>query len=154
MASRLISGLICGVASLLQAGCQALEARALSMLHFTATSAGYAGRFRIAHDRWPANVNELDEFMCMAGRAEQFGLARLTCEEVVAFPYRIELQPIGDDLRIRCFESPDTPVCSLKLFAPPTDAHRKIFPALMIRSTLFECRAGAFEAHSRRRRDS
>jgi hypothetical protein len=48
-------------------GCSAL--RLNGGREFAIFSAGYAGRLYIAYGRWPANVNELEEFVCMRGRA-------------------------------------------------------------------------------------
>lgn len=140
---RLTTWLFCGVAAA-QAGCQAVEERAKSLLYFSVSSAGYAGRFRLAEGRWPA-VGELEEFMCMRGRAERFGMPMLTCEQVVNSPYRIGMKPAGEDLEIRYFEPGGTEVCRLRLVAPRAGAHSDMFPKIIIRSTVFACAGGAWE---------
>jgi hypothetical protein len=133
-----MSGVLCGVALLL-CGCQYVTTRLESAAYFSITSAGYAGRFRLAYGRWPASVNELEEFMCMRGRADQFGLARLSCDELVTLPYRTVLEPRGRDLRIRYFDSANALMCSLTLRAPRLGADAKVFPAILIESTMFSC---------------
>jgi hypothetical protein len=142
-----MSGVLCGVALLL-CGCQYVTSRLESAAYFSITSAGYAGRFRLAYGRWPANVNELEEFMCMRGRAEQFGLERLSCNELVTLPYRTVLEPQGQDLRIRYFDSANALMCSLKLRAPRVGVDAAIFPAILIESTMFSCSGSPWKQRS------
>jgi hypothetical protein len=125
--------------TLLLAGCQFLERRLESAAYFSATSAGYAGRYRIAFGRWP-NVAELEEFTCMPGRADKFGLAQISCDEVVTLPYRTELTPQGKDLRLRYFARSDGALlCSLRLRATELGADTNTFPRIVIQSTIFSC---------------
>jgi hypothetical protein len=131
--------LVCG-AALLLGGCQFVSDRVLNTAYFSTTSAGYAGRFRLAYARWPAGSEELEAFMCMRGRAEQFGLLRHSCDDVVHVSYRTELKSTGDDLRMSYFDSSDgTLLCTLKLRAPTADADTRTFPRIRIESTLFGC---------------
>jgi hypothetical protein len=95
--------------------------------------------FRIAYGRWP-DVNELEEFSCMHGRADKFGLDLLTCEEVVDAPYRTQLTPSGVDLRMQFFNSTRKEVCSLTLLAPPARTDKDAFPMMVIKTTVFSCR--------------
>jgi hypothetical protein len=108
---------------------------------FAVTSAGYAGRFRIAHGRWP-DVNELEEFSCMRGRADRFGLALLFCEEVVNAPYETRLTVLGPNLRMTFLNAEHQPVCELTVLAPPARADRDVFPMIVIRTSVFACRGG------------
>lgn len=142
--SGLQSRLLCGLVLLLFGGCQIVESRSRSLFYFSATSAGYAGRFRIAHGRWPADSAELERFMCAAGQAEAFGLVRPDCAEAASLPYRLELVPLGADLRIRYLEDSGDAVCTLRLLAPPADG-AAISPMIVIKSSLLACRGGAFE---------
>jgi hypothetical protein len=136
-AYRLARWLICSASVLALAGCQLLEGRSLSLFHFASSSAGYAGRFRLAEGRWPG-VSELEEFMCVRGRADRHALPLLSCDEVVSSPYRMEMLPLGNDLQIRYFEG-DQPVCRLRLIAPRPEPDPEVFPMIIIKSTLFSC---------------
>lgn len=121
-------------------GCQFLRDRLGSAAYFTATSAGYAGRYRLANGQWPPNVGVLEEFMCMPGRADRHGLLQLSCDEVVSLPYRMELTPQGEDLRVRYFDKSDGALlCTLRLHAPRAGVDTDTFPKFIIRSTIFSC---------------
>ena len=142
---RLIRLVLGGAIALLLAGCQLLERRLESAAYFSVTSAGYAGRYRIAFGRWPANVNELEEFTCMPGRADKFGLALMSCDDVVTVPYRTELSPQGKDLRLRYFDKSNGELlCSLKLRATELGADANTFPRIVIESTVFTCAKSPF----------
>jgi hypothetical protein len=130
--------LLCGAAMLL-GGCQVVTARLESAAYFSITSAGYAGRFRLAYGRWPANTDELEEFTCMRGRADKFGMQTITCDEIVRTPYRTVLEPDGRDLRIRYYDRANALACTLELRAPPPGAEHSIFPSILIESNLFAC---------------
>jgi hypothetical protein len=106
---------------------------------FAVTSAGYAGRFRIAHGRWP-DVNELEEFSCMRGRADTFGLALLFCEEVVNAPFRTQLAPSGPNLRMTFLNAERKPVCKLTVLAPAPRADKDVFPMIVIKTRVLSCR--------------
>ncbi len=118
-----------------------------SAAYFSVTSAGYAGRFRIAFGRWPASVDELDEFMCMTGQADRYELTRRTCDDVVSWPYRTVLTPEGKHLRIRYFDrSSSELVCNLQVQAPPAGARADTFPKIIINTTVFTCAGPGWEA--------
>jgi hypothetical protein len=106
---------------------------------FAVQSAGYAGGFRIAYGRWP-NFSELEEFSCMHGRADRFGLALLTCEEVVDAPFLTQLVPSGVHLRMQFFNSAQKEVCNLTVIAPPAREDKNAFPMIVIKTTVFSCR--------------
>jgi hypothetical protein len=126
-------------ALLLLSGCQAVQRHALAVFYFSEVSAGYAGRYRLATGHWPATVAELEEFACMRGRAEQYGMRRMDCAEVVALPFRTELQPVGKDLWLRYFDSANNRLCSLRLRAPPREVSRWAHPMIVIKTTVFSC---------------
>jgi len=105
---------------------------------FATTSAGYAGRFRLAYGHWPA-MNELEEFMCMRGRADRFGLEQKSCDAVVSPPYRTQLTSVADDLRMQFYDSAKRRMCSLRVLAPPTEVGKSIAPMIVIKTTLLEC---------------
>lgn len=122
------------------AGCQYLERRLESAAYFSVTSAGFAGRFRIAFGRWPASVNELEEFICVPGHADRFAIHQMSCDDVVAWPYRTELIPDGNHLRMNYYDrSTGKLLCKLRLQAPPDGADLDIFPMVVIRSTVISC---------------
>jgi hypothetical protein len=125
------------------AGCAVVESRMMSLSYFSATSAAYAGRFRLAHGRWPGDARELGEFVCTSDHVELSGFERGSCDDVLGLPYRLELTRDGDDLRIRYFES-DAAVCSLRLLAPPAHTDSRVFSMIVIKSTLFACHGGLF----------
>jgi len=106
---------------------------------FAIHSAGYAGGFRLAYGRWP-DINELEEFSCMHGRADKFGLALLSCEQVVDAPYRTQLTPSGAHLRMQFFDSSRKEVCSLTVIAPRARADKGVFPMVVVKTTVFSCR--------------
>lgn len=120
-------------------GCQVVERHALAVLYFSELSAGYAGRYRLATGNWPATVAELEEFACMRGRAEQYGMRRMDCAEVVALPFRTEMQPVGKDLRLRYFDTANNRLCSLRLRAPAPQVSRWAHPMIIIKTTVFSC---------------
>jgi hypothetical protein len=120
-------------------GCEVMRPNAGRM--FAIESAGYAGRFRLAYDRWPA-LSELEEFMCMNGRADRFGLALLSCRDVVFAPLRTSLLPVGRDLHMEFFDKQQQRVCRLRVRAPTAEAQRSAFPKIVIETTVFACRGG------------
>ena len=120
-------------------GCESLLPRVDSARLFASQSAAYAGRFRLAYGRWPATVNELEEFTCMPGRADKFGLEQPSCDELIRQPYRMELAPQGADLRMRFIDAVGEPVCTLRVLAPHADVHAEVFPMIEIRTNLFSC---------------
>jgi hypothetical protein len=106
---------------------------------FATYSAAYAGRFHIAYGRWPANVNELEEFICMPGRADHFGLAQISCDDLVRKPYRMQLAPRGVDLRMEFQDAAKKSVCALTVFAPMARKDVEVFPMIVIRTSVFSC---------------
>jgi hypothetical protein len=121
-------------------GCQLLrmnEGRALA-----AQMAGYAGRFRIAYGRWPTDVNELEEFVCMRGRADSFDLDRIDCDELVRMPYSTQITSRSAHLQMQFFDSAKKPICRLLVLAPPADADAAVFPMIVVKTSVFSCRGG------------
>ena len=109
---------------------------------FAVYSAGYAGRFHLAYGRWPADVNELEEFTCMRGRADRFGLAQISCDDLVRKPYRTRLRPEDAYLEMRFFVA-DKPVCTLRVLTPPVRSETDVFPMVVIKTGIFSCRGKA-----------
>lgn len=133
--------MVCSAAWLTLGGCESLAVPVIQTAAFhAATSAGYAGRFRLAYSRWPS-AGELEEFMCMPGQAGKFGLDPISCDDVAALPYRLELTPRGDDLQMKFFDSSNQLHCSLVVRAPPTGADTATFPMIRIRTSVFSCKA-------------
>ena len=112
---------------------------------FAVYSAGYAGRFRLAYGRWPASVNELEEFVCMRGRADRFDLAQISCEELVRKPYRTQIIPRGPYLEMRFFDLAKKRVCSLKVLTPPVRSEADVFPMIVIKTSVLSCRGNGGE---------
>ena len=76
----------------------------------------------------------------MPGRADRFGLIHRSCDDVVAWPFRTELIPEGQDLRLRYYRQANGEmVCDLRLEAPSVRAHLDAFPKVIIKSTIFSC---------------
>jgi hypothetical protein len=121
-------------------GCQVAQERMRAAGYFAATQAGYAGRFRLAYGRWPADANQLEEFMCMRDRAERFKLARVSCDRVVNLSYNTELIPEGKHLRMRFRDSTNALLCSLRVRAPSSDEGSGVFPRIVITTSLAACR--------------
>jgi hypothetical protein len=117
-------------------GCEVL--RLNEGREFAVYSAGYAGRYRIAHGRWP-DVRELEEFTCMHGRADDFGLALRSCEEVVLAPYHTRLTPNGGHLRMEFIDAAQKTVCTLEVLSPPARADKAVFPMVVIKTSVFSC---------------
>jgi hypothetical protein len=142
------------VLSPIAGGCSAL--RLNGAREFAVYSAGYAGRFHIAYGRWPANVNELEEFVCMRGRADRFGLAQISCDELVQKPYRTQLNPREAYLEMRFFDLAKKPLCSLKVLTPPPRSVEDVFPMVVIRTSVFSCRGDgrAIGNHANRQADT
>jgi hypothetical protein len=105
---------------------------------FATTSAGYAGRFRLAYGHWPS-MNELEEFMCMRGRADHFGLELKSCDEIVKPPYRTQLLPLANDLNMKFFDASKQEMCSLIVLAPPKAETTALSPSIVIKTTLLSC---------------
>jgi hypothetical protein len=105
---------------------------------FAATSAGYAGRFRLAYGHWPS-MSELEEFMCMRGRADRFGLDLKSCDDFVKPAYRTQLTPLANDLNMKFFDSSQQEMCSLTVLAPPKDETTSLSPTIAIKTTLLSC---------------
>ncbi len=130
--------MVCCAAGLALAGCQATVFSALKpVLVKSMTTAGYAGRYRIAYQRWPT-LTELEEFMCMPGRADKFGMKQMSCDDVVALP-RMDLAPRGADLEMKYFDASNRLTCRLLVRAPPKGAGTA-FPMVKIQTNLFSCR--------------
>ncbi len=127
-------------------GCSAL--RLNGGREFAIFSAGYAGRFHIAYGRWPADVNELEEFVCMRGRADRFGLAQISCDDLLRKPYRTELTPSETHLEMRFSDLSKKPLCSLKVLTPPPRSGTDVFPMIVIKTSVFTCRGDARAAGS------
>jgi hypothetical protein len=136
---RRLPPLFAGVIALMLGGCQLAKQRMEAAGYFAATQAGYAGRFRLAYGRWPANVNELEEFMCMRGRAEKFKLARFSCDQIVTLTYSTELIPEGKHLGMRFRDSNHSIMCSLRVWAPSPEAGAQFFPQIRISTTMTAC---------------
>ena len=117
-------------------GCELMRPNAGRL--FAIESAGYAGRFRLAHDRWPS-LSELEEFMCMTGRADRYGLALLTCKEVVFAPLHTRLAPAGRDLRMEFIDDEKRSVCRLRVRAPDAADRRSAFPKIVIDTSVYAC---------------
>jgi hypothetical protein len=64
---------------------------------------------------------------------------------LISLSYRMELVPAGDDLRIRYFEPSGRPLCALRVLAPTRDEATRVFPNIVIKSTLLSCRGDAIE---------
>ena len=109
---------------------------------FATQVAGYAGRFRIAYGRWPADVNELEEFICMRGRADSFDLDRIDCEELVRVPYSMQIAASHAHLQMQFFNSAKEPICRLRVLAPPADADAAVFPMIVVKTSVFSCPGG------------
>jgi hypothetical protein len=131
--------MLMGAALLPVSGCQVVERHTLSVLYFSQVSAGYAGRFRLATGRWPATTTELEEFSCMPGRAERYGLHRMSCDDVVRLPLRTEMYDEGGDLRLRYTDPAGARLCSLRLRAPASGSESALIPMLVIRTSVFSC---------------
>ena len=84
----------------------------------------------------------------MQGRADRFGLALATCEDVVNSPYRPQLAPRGADLEMLFVTAADKLVCRLTLIAPPPDADKAVFPMIVIKTTALACRGGGADTPS------
>jgi hypothetical protein len=124
---------------LLSTGCETLR---LNEGRFDATVwAAYAGRFRIAYAHWPT-IAELEEFSCMEGRADRYGLALSTCEDVMNSPYRPRLAPRGANLEMLFMSAADKLVCRLTVIAPPAAADKAVFPMIVIKTTVMACPGG------------
>ena len=120
-------------------GCTALRRTTLTSIRLSIETAGYAGRFRLAYQRWPHDQNEMEEFMCMRGRADRFDLQQPRCEEVIHYPYRLTLVPKGRDLEIDYDDRKGMRLCSLTLRAPSADAEGTPFPTIVIEANMFSC---------------
>ena len=132
--------MVCCAAGLALAGCQSLLfPKFKPALLQSMNAASYAGRFRLAYQRWPATANELQEFMCMPGRADKFGLEQYSCDEVVEMP-RMELEPRGADLEMNFFDTSNESFCRLRVRAPPKGADTSTFPMVKIETDVFSCR--------------
>ena len=118
-------------------GCELLRPNFAQV--YAVESAGYAGRFRLAHGRWPS-MGELEEFMCMHGRADKYGLGLRTCEEVVNPPYTTLMSPLGRDLQMQFFNSGRQNVCRLTVRAPEENRRDGYYPTIVIETTVFSCR--------------
>lgn len=141
--TRLVMGLVLLAAS---GGCSLLHLNEGRV--FATYSAGYAGRFHIAYGRWP-NADELEEFVCMSGRADRFGLVQISCDDLVRKPYRTQLTPRGTDLRMQFFDAAKKSVCILTVLAPPARHDADVFPMIVIKTSVFSCRGDTGEAGSR-----
>lgn len=106
---------------------------------FAVYSAGYAGRFHIAYGRWPT-LDELEEFVCMRGRADGFGLAQVSCDALVSKPYRTQITPQVTYLEMRFFDLDTKPVCDLRVLIPKPRDKKDLFPMVVIKTRLFSCR--------------
>jgi len=131
-----LTKMILASALLLKVGCESLRP---NEGRFVATVwAAYAGRFRIAYGHWPS-ITELEEFSCMQGRADQFGLELSSCDDIVNSPYRPRLTPHGPNLEMHFINAAEEPVCRLTVIAPPTGADKDVFPMIVIKTTVLAC---------------
>jgi hypothetical protein len=103
--------------------------------------AAYAGRFRIAYGHWPT-IDELEEFSCMRGRADRFGLELSSCDDIVNAPFRPSMTPRGEHLEMRFTGVDHKEVCHLKVIAPPAGADKAMFPMIVIKTSVFTCPGG------------
>jgi hypothetical protein len=131
-----LTKVILASALLLMVGCEILRP---NEGRFVATVwAAYAGRFRIAYGHWPT-IAELEEFSCMRGRADRFGLELSSCDDVVNSPYRPRLMPHGLNLEMHFINAAGKPVCRLTVIAPAASADQDVFPMIVIKTTVLAC---------------
>jgi len=123
--------------ALLCSGCESMRPNQGRLM--AASWAAYAGRFRIAYGHWPT-MSELEEFSCMRGRADRFGLELSSCDDVVKAPFRPQLVPRGANLELRFTNDVHQTVCRLTVLAPPAGAEKTMFPMIRIRTSIFGCR--------------
>jgi hypothetical protein len=115
---------------------------------FVATAwAAYAGRFRIAYGRWPT-ISELEEFSCMHGRADSFGLQLSSCDDIVNAPFRPRLIPRGANLEMRFVDAAQKPVCRVTVYEPSANADKAMFPMIVIKTHVFACPGGNHDPNS------
>jgi len=118
-------------------GCELLRPNVARV--YAVETAGYVGRFRLAHDRWPS-ISELEEFMCMHGRADNYGLGLRTCEDVVNPLYTLQMSSQGQDLQLQFYNSERQNVCRLTVLAPAKSELSGYYPTIVIETTVFACR--------------
>jgi hypothetical protein len=142
--------IVVGLLACLAAGCQTFYPNPGRFQAWTAAS--HAGLYHMKFHRWPADLGELamldcprfdevmnpDAFAADDARAMP-SIRADVCAFLVEFPYRIDMQPYGRELRMSFRRANGNEICKLRVTAPAEDAAAAIAPTVQMHMTVFSC---------------
>ena len=105
-------------------------------------AAAQVGAFKREKGHWPTDIDELIAHGCPA--LDQYALSEMverptgSCQFFARLPYRLELRPQMNDMKIELRDRKGGLVCRLAVIVP-VDSAEALLPQVQLRTTLFTC---------------